>query len=408
VTTSSTTTTSIAFPTATKFDFLSVAGTGVCGNTFRDLAGTIPLKNLLCGNLSLGGGLSQVPDNTTPSGATNRFSLACAGASCTVGPLTAAQVPAGIDCTDTGCRFGTPLPISNAGLSVCIENTYSQPVGGLLDRNDGSAALNFQLNSRTILTGAPAQPCPICRSGTVAGAACSGSPAAPCTGVCEGSPNQGAACTSRNPNGLTGDCPAPAATSVTSRCYKGTNNNGTCAISSDCPGGGICAQFVGDIPISLNPLTTGTSSVSSATGTMCPGQQTNQKGAFKSDICSTGANTGKPCTAANAATDCGAGITCRSGTLNNYCNGGTNDGHGCVTATDCGTGGVCAKAGTLAQLVKTTGSNAGTLADTGVPHNIKLGTAFCVPLTSNQAVNANANLPGPGATALVGTITLIP
>jgi hypothetical protein len=225
--------------------------------------------------------------------------------------------------------------------------------------------------------------------------------------VCEGSPNQGAACVSLNPNGLTGACPAPAAIAGLNRCYKGTNSGNQCTGGTDCPGG-ICAQFVGDIPISLNPLTTGTASLSSATGTMCPGQLTNQKGAFKSDICQTGANSGKPCTAATVAADCGAGVACRVGTNNNYCNGGTNDGKGCIVSTDCGTGGVCTKAGTLAQVVKTTGMPAGLLQHTMDPKAIKIGSAFCVPTTTNQAVNANANLPGPGATVLVGNIKLIP
>jgi hypothetical protein len=394
------------FDPATAFDFLSTAGSGSCGNTFRDLAETIPLKNLVCGNLSLGGGLSQVPDNTTPAGSTNRFSISCAANGvCTVGAFPTAS--AGIDCSNTGCRFGTPLPISNAGLSVCVENTFSQPASGTLDRNDGSATLNFQLNSKTILTGTPTQPCPVCRIGTIAGAVCAGTPASPCTGVCEGSPNQNSACVSTNPNGLTGACPAPAAIQGVNRCYRGTNNGAQCVGGADCPGG-LCAQFVGDIPISLNPLTSGTTSLSSAAGTVCPGQLANQKGAFKSDICNGGANSGKPCAAANAVADCGAGITCRSGTLNNYCNGGTNDGKGCVTSTDCGTPGVCQKAGTLAQVVRTTGTAAGLLQTTGQTKAVKLGSAFCVPLTANQAVNANANLPGPGATVLVGTIKLLP
>jgi hypothetical protein len=399
----------MTFPTATAFDFLSTAGSGSCGNTFRDLAGTIPLKKLLCGNLSLGGGLSQVPDNTTPAGSTNRFSLSCnAQGQCTVGGFPTAG--AGFDCSSTGCRFGTPLPISNAGLSVCVENTFSAPASGTLDRNDGSATLSFQLNSRTILTGVPTQPCPICATAVGGGppaVACNGTPASPCTGVCDGSPNQGAACVSTNPNGLTGACPAPASVTGSNRCFRGANNGNTCTVSGDCPGG-ACAQFVGDIPISLDPLTTGTTSRSNDQGLMCPGQGVNQKGAFKSDICQTGTNSGQPCSAATAAADCGAGVACRSGTLNNYCSAGTNAGKGCVLATDCGTGGVCAKAGTLATLVRASGSPAGLLKNTGVATPLKLASVFCVPLTLNNTVNANANLPGPGATVLVGTIKLIP
>ena len=406
-------TTGVAFQPATAFDFLSTAGSGSCGSTFRDLAGTIPLKKLICGNLSLGGGISQVPDNVTPPGSTNRFSLSCnAQGQCNVGSIPTAG--AGFDCSAVGCRFGAPLPISNAGLSVCVENTFSQNASGTLDRNDGSATLDFELNSKTILTGVPTQPCPICRIGTIAGGPCAGTPASPCTGVCEGSANQGLTCISKNPNGLTGDCPAPAAVSGANRCYRGTNNNNPCTLSGDCPGGS-CAQFVGNIPVSLNPLTTGTSSKSSAAGTMCPDQLTNQRGAFKSDICNGGANTGKPCTAATAAADCGTGtgISCRPGTNNNFCNGGPNDGHGCVINTDCGptgSGAVCVKAGTLAQLVVGQGTAAGLLQNTGAANAkaVKLASAFCVPATHVNTVDANANLPGPGATALAGTITLIP
>jgi hypothetical protein len=388
-------------------DFLSTAGTGTCGQTFRDTAGTIPLKNLLCANLSLGGGISQVPDNTTPPGATNRFALSCVGAACTVGATATAT--AAYDCSNTGCFFGTPLPISNAGLSVCVTNTFSAPVSGTLNTTTGDLTMNFQLNSSTVLTGLPSQPCPRCAV-SVGGAACVGSPASPCTGVCDGSPNQGAACTTKNPSGLTGGCPAPAATSIQQKCYRGSNNNGNCDTGADCPGG-LCSQFIGNIAISLNPLTTGVATLSSATGLFCPGQTATQRGAFKSDICRTGPNSGLPCQTGTAeavdAANCGAGNLCRPGTNNNYCSAGTNLGKGCVLPADCGTGGVCSRAGALVQLIREVGAPTGALS-IGVPKAVKLGSAFCVGPTTNPTVNSNANLPGPGATSIVGTVTLVP
>jgi len=414
------------------FDFLSTAGSGTCGNTYRDTAGTIPLKNLLCGGLSLGGGISQVPDNATPSGATNRFTLSCVGPACTIGPTASGSTPAGVDCTDVGCLFGTPLPISNAGLSVCVTNTFS-PVApsGTLNLTSGAATWNFQLNSATVLTGNPTQPCPRC-SVSVGGAACVGSPGSPCTGVCDGSPNQGAACTTLNPNGLTSQCPSPNATAGTSRCYRGTNNNNVCLTGGDCPGG-LCAGFIGNIAISLNPLTTGTSSLTNlnsalctavdtpfacctgvgtgnCTGIFCPTQDTTQKGAFRSDICLTGANSGKPCQSNSMGQDpanCGAGITCRAGMLTNYCVGGANDGLGCSSAATCPAPGVCARAGTQVQLISETGNPAGVLS-VGVPSAVRLGSSFCVASTTNPTVNSNANLPAAGATSVVGTITLLP
>jgi hypothetical protein len=413
----------------TAFDFLATAGTGVCGNTFRDLAGTVPLKKLLCGSLSLGGGISQVLDNATPPGATNRFALSCTGSDCTVSGTAPGSTPAGIECTAVGCRFGTPLPISNQGLSVCVTNTFYAPTfctgagapfacctgagtgtcagpTGTLNTATGAANLDFKLNSATVLTGNPAQPCPICAQ-AVGGAACVGSVASPCTGVCDGSPNQGAVCTTKNPNGLTNECPSPAAVAGAGgqRCFRGTNNGAVCTTGADCPGG-LCAQFIGNIPISLAPLTTGTASLASADGLFCPGQTATQRGAFNSAICNGGANTGKPCTAATATADCGAGITCRPGTLTNICNGGANDGLGCSNNTGC-TGGTCVKAGTLVQLVREIGVPAGALS-IGVAKPITLGSAFCVVATTNPTVNTNANLPGPGATSIIGTVTLVP
>jgi hypothetical protein len=270
------------------------------------------------------------------------------------------------------------------------------------------------LNSATVLTGEPLQPCPICKTavgGTPGSNPCVGSPGAPCIGVCDGSPNQGAACTSRNPNGLSTDCPAPAAVAGAGgqRCFRGANNGLVCSTGADCPGG-LCAQFIGNIAISLNPLTTGTSSLSNASGTFCPGQTATQRGAFRSDICQTGANSGDPCQANAMGQDpanCGAGVTCRLGTLINYCVGGANDGLGCNGAATCPSPGVCSRAGQQVQLIRETGNPAGALS-TGVPATIRLGSSFCVGATTNAIVNSNANLPAAGATSVVGTVTLLP
>jgi hypothetical protein len=177
--------------------------------------------------------------------------------------------------------------------------------------------------------------------------------------------------------------------------------NAVCATSTDCPGG-LCATFIGDIPIALSPLTTDVASKSDATGIFCPGQTTTQKGAFGSAICNGGTNTGKPCT---TTADCPSG-TCRAGSLTNYCAGGANDGLGCSSAANCPSPGTCVKAGTLATVIRENGVPAGALT-IGVPKLIKLGSVFCVAATSNPTVNSNANLPAAGATSVTGTVTLL-
>jgi hypothetical protein len=129
-----------------------------------------------------------------------------------------------------------------------------------------------------------------------------------------------------------------------------------------------------------------------------------QKGAFGSSICLGGTNNGKPCTVAG---DCPSG-TCRAGALTvNYCMGGASDGLGCSSASNCPSPGTCVRAGTIAQLVREIGTPAGALT-IGVPKTIKLGSTFCVAATSAGTVNSNANLPGPGATNVTGTVTLLP
>ncbi len=386
-------------------DFTTVAGSltppaRVCGHTYRDLAGTTPLKNLICGTLDIGGGLSQLPDNPYPPPSTNRFALSCVDGLCSVGANATPDPVA--QCTASGCRFGTPVPISNAGISMCIQSTFAQPPTGTLDLTNGSADLHLELTHRQILTGNAAQPCPICVDQTT-GSACSGSESAPCNGVCDGGPARGSACTSRNAQGLTNDCPIPSSTVGDNRCYRGPSNEQTCTVGADCLGG-ACSLFVGDIAISMNPLTTDSVSTSSATGMFCPGQAMSQRGAFKSDICRNGADDGKPCTL--PANTCASPGACRSGTLNNYCSAGTNAGHGCVINTDCGTSGVCSKAGTLATSIALGGSPAGPL-PIGVAGNADFVSLPCVPLTLSAVVNANSNLPGPAAASIPTSLRVI-
>lgn len=426
-------------------DFTTGLAGGTCGNTFRNTDGTgTPLKNLTCGGLNIGGGLSTVGEGPTPDGSTNRFTLSCAGSSCTIGPVL--QDGSSYDCTNTGCRFGTPLPIPNAlspGLSTCVANTFAAPASGTLDTSTGISSVSVSLTSRSIVTGNLVQPCPICRIGTIAGAPCAGTPASPCTGVCEGSPNQGAACTSTNSVGLSRDCPAPDSNVAGNKCYRGSSNGAACTNNANCPGG-ACAIFVGNIPVDLSPLTTGTAQMAAADGVFCktkrclggsnygnvctvdadcPGTTvtprcvsqenaiTRSTGAFISNVCLGGTNDGAPCTVNG---DCNSN-TCRGGNVNNFCSGGAGDGKGCTGTTQCPAPGVCSKAGTFARLVREMGVAAGPMS-IGVPTSATLATVFCIPATNTDPngagngalINGAASLPGPGATSLPGTITLLP
>jgi hypothetical protein len=183
------------------------------------------------------------------------------------------------DCTNTGCNFGTPLPIPNTvipSLSVCVLNTWSAAASGTLDLSTGASSRNVPLISDNYLTGNVAQPCPRCSA--------TGTPASPGTGTCDRGPRAGMACTTTSSTGLTRDCPTGGANPPTQPCT---------------PGGGNCidGSHVGPINVNLSPLETGTATMTNATGAFCPGQ-TNSGGhlfgCFGSAACRTITETGSP------------------------------------------------------------------------------------------------------------------
>jgi hypothetical protein len=243
----STTTTTAPVVAGTFLDLTTTPGSGVCGIT-RDGA-SAPLKNLSCGGLDIGGGNASVAESIVPDGATNRFALGtCTGSSCPILPTSA---PIGlIDCTSTGCAFGPPLPIPNAGQTTCVVNSISAPVGGTFDLATGATSdLSLQLASHLFITGNAAQPCPKCSA--------TGTPSAPGTGTCDRGARAGLACTSTNSQGLSKDC---------------------------IPGGGDGSINLGDLPIDLTPLSTGQRLETSADGLFCPGQGNNQRGCFQGGV----------------------------------------------------------------------------------------------------------------------------
>ncbi len=321
--TTTSTTTSTTQPAPTVLDFVLSAATGTCGDT-RDGSNTV-IKNLNCGGLSIGAGASIIPEGPTPDGSISRFALSCAGSSCTIGPTS--TVPpvdtAGPDCTDTGCNFGTPLPIPNPlipSITTCVLNTWNAAASGTLDLSTGASSTNVPLISDTYLTGNLAQPCPRCSA--------TGTPASPGTGTCDRGPRATLACMTTSSTGYTRDCPT-----------GGTDGTHPCT-----PGGGACidGSHVGPINVNLSPLTTGTATMTNATGAFCPGQ-TNASGHL----------------------------------------------FGCFGSAACRT-------------ITENGSPAGAIS-TGVPAPATLASTFCIAGTGNGLVDASADLPGPGAVSLPGT-----
>jgi len=200
-------------------------------------------------NLNVGGGNSTVAEGPTPGNAETQMNIDCTGTTCVVSGRTSAETGSAFNCSDTGCPFGPWLPISNAGASTCVRNTFSTPASGTLEMSTGGFVGAFPLSSAVYLTANATLPCPLCvggqpgvaNSGTCQSAAEWSSGAGP-------SPDAGNACTPVNADGNTHDCGPPPAVALT------------------------------PFAVNLDPITTGISSFSNASGLFCPSQATG--GAF--------------------------------------------------------------------------------------------------------------------------------
>jgi hypothetical protein len=272
-TTVGSTTTTTTLPGETTLDFTLSAPSGICGQTQDGAAAKI--KDLTCGGLSIGAGGSIVAEGPTPDGSISRYAVDCTVSPCTVSANSTQPTTnvAGPDCTDTGCNFGTPLPIPNPALptlTTCVHNTFAAPASGTFDKTTGAATLNVSLSSDIYLTGNLAQPCPKCSA--------SGTPASPGSGTCDRGPRATMACKSTSSFGVTRDCPS-----------GGADGGHPCT-----PGGGACldGSHVGVIAVNLSPLTTGMATSTDAGGLFCPSQ--THTGCFGSGTCRTIIENGTP------------------------------------------------------------------------------------------------------------------
>ena len=227
-------------PSLFTYSITTQPGGGSCGEVRAGGSGGALLKSLTCSGLNIGGGAATVPEGPTPDGATSTFNAACVGDSCSLSAATAGETGSSNDCTDTGCKFGTYLSISNGPLSTCVDNSFASPGTGTLDTSTGEVTAGIPLTSVVTVTGNDPEPCP----------PCSGAPGA---GVCDAAAaNPGALCTGVNADGDSYDCDPSGST---------------------LPGFGV----------DLTPASTTTVIESDAGGLFCPGQ--TSAGCFAETTC---------------------------------------------------------------------------------------------------------------------------
>ena len=137
---------------------------------------------------------------------------------------------AGACLLDANCYFGPPLPVATTptALSTCVVNAIATDSCGSADLVTMNSSLSVVLSTRLYLTGDGTSPCPTCSGGT-----------------CSGGANAGDSCTG---TGTTNACPP------------------------------FDTQFIGELSVSLAPLSSGSTTVNAADGLFCAGQQ--NPGAF--------------------------------------------------------------------------------------------------------------------------------
>jgi hypothetical protein len=260
---------------------------------------------------------------------------ACA-ASANCGPSSLNGPPVKVCQTVPSCFFGSPLPISNGGLSTCVLNVVKSGVTGTADVAAGSANVTLPLSSWVHLTGLEDDynpdnggfPCPRCQNG-----------------VCTAGSRKGQACATTSGLQVTHDCPPSP------------------------------HLFLAPLDVTLGPLSTSTVD-----------QPSSDLGTCGNTGC---LNNLPTCCSGNGAAFCSTDVDCKG----IFCQGPpVQPQGGAFGRVD------------VRSIVEFGSPAAGGLDVTA--KDATLGSVFCIPPTNNGLIDGAANLPGPGAIGLGGTVRL--
>jgi cysteine-rich repeat protein len=379
-------------PDPTRLSFTTTAP--LQGNSGMILDGSnANILDLKSGGLYFGGGAVGVPlPAAVPDLGNSLTKTCCNGSAVTLVATTLADTSSNRTCTSKDCLFGPPLPIpnyANTAISTCVINKVAKNGVGRLQCDTGLSELNLPLTSEVFLTAdllngttsdrpdvPGTQPCPICSrvcaGGTNAGLPCAADgecPSSTCAAspTCLGGPNHNQACTP-------GTSALPGA---------GTDPNDTpYPTSHDCPPPGTP---VGTLPIGF-ALTTETATKPG----VASGSQARVFCGFCRDTDGTFYFEGDPNGLGGALHPCASNADC------------TQPWESCEQNN---TGAF--HQGNAAMIVEN-GVRAAGITDHTSTHVSRLVSVFCIPPTFNAAIDATADLPGPGAVSLPGVAQLLP
>jgi hypothetical protein len=279
---------------------------------------------------------------------------------------TSIECTSNADCPSGGCSFyfGSPLAVSGGGLPICTLNRVAGPVTGTIVPELGSGDSNFPLELGFHTGIEIDRPCPTCSGNGL-----------DTTGVCDGGPRNGQACTVHGV-GVLGqtsfDCPPDPIANIgtTLAPFNLTTGTRTLEATATCTGAGPAGRAC-----------------------YCEGQE--QPNACTDGVCTVGAD--------------GQGI-CASGPVDRICD--IEFFRGCLTDADCpleGDSCIDRQRECLGPATAEEGAT-GPLTRVGTPSTtlpLQVGV-FCIDATRTSAVNTTIGVPGPGAIRLPTTICIFP
>ncbi len=283
------------------------------------------------------------------------------------------------------CYFGPGLAISSGGTPVCVLNQIREDYSGTVQFREGAYSDVIKLSSLVHLGISQTAPCPTCDGDTTFNDGVR-------DGTCNGGLQNGQTCDVNGDHFSFGptsfDCPPASSTNISGTGLQIALNLSsepqslTAALPCDAPAGELCPCRV----------CSGNSQLGCTSNADCAAEGAGS--------CTAGGDVGiQP----NACTDgiCSSEGLCEAGPVDHYCDGVVHrDGRGyiaCTTQADCS----ALNAGSCSVLdLRRCFTDPITVDGNADIYNPVTGGIFCIPATTNIAVNQTAGLPGPGTVNL--------
>ncbi|HYC55921.1 MAG TPA: hypothetical protein VEL28_13385 [Candidatus Binatia bacterium] len=306
---------------------------------------------------------------------------------CTSNPQTTCTEINGSDPDSCGsldptcrCYFGAPLPLSAGGTPVCVVNRIREDYSGTMNLRTGEWDYDVRLASVVYLGLDTIHPCPTCDGDTAANDGVR-------DGICNGGLSSGS-CDVNGEHATLGptsfDCLPASATNIsgTGLLLELHNTTGTQTLEAnlpcDTPSGAQCPCRV----------CSGNASVGCASNADCQ--------AVDAGACTASGGAGVQPNQCEGY-ECGQDGRCTTGPIDTYCDAVTHpDGRGfvpCNDDSDCSAsgGGSCSVID-----VRRCFPDPIVVQGEADPGNPLTAAAFCIPPTTNPAVNLSGGIPGPG------------